>query len=38
VDALATPGTVYDRIKRLDDAATVYQAVIAGGTSNSDAA
>ena len=38
VDALTTLGTVYYRIKRLDDAAKVLQAVIASGKGNSDAA
>jgi tetratricopeptide (TPR) repeat protein len=38
VDALTTLGTVYYRIRRLDDAAKVLQAVIASGTGNSDAA
>jgi tetratricopeptide (TPR) repeat protein len=38
VDALTTLGTVYYRIKRLDAAAKILQAVIASGKGNSDAA
>ena len=38
LDALATLGTVYYRLKRLDDAEKVLQAVVASGKGNSDAA
>jgi uncharacterized protein HemY len=38
ISSSATLGTVYCRIKRLDDAAKVLQAVIASGKENSDAA
>jgi tetratricopeptide (TPR) repeat protein len=37
-DALATVGTVYYRLKRLDDAEKVLQAVVDSGKGNSDAA
>jgi len=37
-DALATLGTVYYRINRLDDAEKVLQAVVSSGQGNSDAA
>lgn len=37
-EALATLGTVYYRIKRLDDAEKVLRAVVVGGKGNSDAA
>jgi tetratricopeptide (TPR) repeat protein len=38
VDALVTLGTVYYRLKRLDDAEKVLQAVLYSGKANSDAA
>jgi tetratricopeptide (TPR) repeat protein len=38
VDALTTLGTVYYRIKRLDDAEKLLKAVVASGKGNSDAA
>ena len=38
LDALVTLGTVYYRLKRLDDAEKVLQAVYNSGKGNSDAA